>query len=151
MPRISEDLDFDIENDDFNIEKFKNDLSNYLTRKIGFNDFTLKSNGRTVLIKFPILRQIGFSDLNDSEMLYLKIDFAQSKGGNTENKVYLRDGFSFIARCYDLNTLFSNKVDAFLNRICKKETFKQKTTKVEMHLTFTGCLMKGEKMELIPN
>ena len=80
MPRISEDLDFDIENDDFNIEKFKNDLSNYLTRKIGFNDFTLKSNGRTVLIKFPILRQIGFSDLNDSEMLYLKIDFAQSKG-----------------------------------------------------------------------
>lgn len=120
LPRISEDLDFDIENADFDIEKFQNDLSDYLTKKIGFNDFSLKSNGQAVLIKLPILRQIGFADLNDSEMLYLKIDFAPSKGGKTENKVYLRDGFSFIARCYDLNTLFLNKIDAFLNRIYKK-------------------------------
>lgn len=129
LPRISEDLDFDIENNNFDIEKFQSDLSDYLTKKIGFNDFSLKSNGRTVLIKFPILRQIGFADLNDSEVLYLEIDFVQSKGGKTENKVYIRDGFSFIARCYDLNTLFINKVDAFLNRIYKKGNIQKENYK----------------------
>ncbi|MFA6074140.1 MAG: nucleotidyl transferase AbiEii/AbiGii toxin family protein [Candidatus Woesearchaeota archaeon] len=120
LPRISEDLDFNVENDDFDYKKFQKDLSDYFIKQIGFSNFSLKFNGRTVLIKFPILREIGFAGSNDSEVLYLKIDFAPSNGGKTEDKAYIKDGFSFIARCYDLNTLFINKVDAFLNRIYKR-------------------------------
>lgn len=150
LPRISEDLDFDIENADFDIEKFQNDLSDYLTKKIEFKDFSLKSNGQTVLIKLPVLRQIGFADLNDSEMLYLKIDFAPSKGDKTENKVYLRDGFSFIARCYDLNTLFVNKVDAFLNRIYKKGSTQKENYKGRDAFDVYWMVSEGRKNGIDP-
>src|SRR3989344_1624855 len=120
LPRISEDLDFNIDAKKFDFELFQEELTKYFVEKIGFYNFSLKFNSRTVLIKFPILREIGFAGLNDSEILYLKIDFAFNNEGQTVNKVYLAEGFSFIARCYDLNTLFVNKVDAYLNRVYKK-------------------------------
>lgn len=128
LPRISEDLDFNIETKEFDIEnsyffeKFQEELTKYFVENIGFRDFSLKFNGRTILIKFPILREINFAGPNDSEVLYLKLDFAFSSKGQTINKAYINDGFSFIARCYDLNTLFINKVDAYLNRVYKKGT-----------------------------
>jgi len=120
LPRISEDLDFNIEDKNFDFEKFQEDLSKYFAEKIGFKKFSLKFNGSTILIKFPILRDIDFAGPNDSEVLYLKLDFALINKGKTDNRTYIKDGFSFIARCYDFNTLFVNKIDAFLNRIYKK-------------------------------
>lgn len=108
------------EDKDFDFEKFQIDLSKYFVEKIGFNNFSLKFNGKTILIKFPILREIDFAGPNDSEVLYLKLDFAYANKGTTQNKPYISDGFSFIAKCYDLNTLFINKVDAYLNRVYKK-------------------------------
>lgn len=120
LPRISEDLDFNTENKEFDIQKFMGELSDYFTKTISFNKFDLKLKNKTVTIKFPILRDIGFAGPNDSEVLYLKIDFAFSDLSKTVNKVYTEDGFSFIARCYDLDTLFINKVDAFLNRVYKR-------------------------------
>lgn len=120
LPRISEDLDFNYQNTDFDFEQFQTDLKNYFVKNIGFKNFSLKFNGRTILIKFPILREVGFAGANDSDVLYLKLDFALVNKGNTQNKAYINNGFSFIAKCYDLNTLFINKVDAYLNRVYKK-------------------------------
>ncbi len=120
LPRISEDLDFNFEESDFNFEKFQKDLSDYFIKKLKFDKFSLKFSHKTVLIKFPILREIGFAGPNESEVLYLKIDFAQSDKGKTVIKPFTSNGFTFFARCYDLNTLFVNKVDAYLNRIYKR-------------------------------
>lgn len=120
LQRISEDLDFNYTNTDFNFDQFQSDLTNYFIKKIGFKNFSLKFNGKTILIKFPVLREIGFSGPNDSEILHLKLDFAVSDKGQTVKKVYSGDGFSFIARCYDLDTMFLNKVDAYLNRVYKR-------------------------------
>lgn len=120
LPRISEDLDFNIEDKEFDFKEFQNSLSDFFVKKMGFNKFSLKFKNKTVLIKFPILRDIDFAGPNESEVLYLKIDFAFENKGKTASKVYTENGFSFIARCYDLDTLFINKVDAYLNRVYKR-------------------------------
>jgi len=122
LERISEDLDFDIEGKYFDFITFQKDLSDYFIKKIAFKKFSLKFNKKTVFIKFPILREIGFAGPNDSEILFLRLDFSfnETKKSQTEKRVYAKEGFTFIARCYDFNTLFANKVDAFLNRTYKK-------------------------------
>lgn len=129
LPRISEDLDFNYINSDFNFEQFQIDLTNYFARNIGFKNFSLKFNGRTILIKFPILREVGFAGTNESDFLYLKLDFALVKNGTTQNKAYINNGFSFIAKCYDLNTLFINKVGAYLNGVYKKGSLQTESFK----------------------
>ncbi|WKZ25594.1 MAG: nucleotidyl transferase AbiEii/AbiGii toxin family protein [bacterium] len=150
LPRISEDLDFNYENADFNFDDFQNDLNKYLIKQVGFSNFSLKFNGRTVLIKLPILREVGFAGSNDSEVLYLKIDFAQSKGGNTNSKAYTKNGFSFIAKCYDLDTLFVNKVDAFLNRVYKRGNIQKVNFKGRDAFDIYWMFNDGRKLGLDP-
>lgn len=150
LPRISEDLDFNYENADFNFEVFQKDLSDYFTKYLGFNNFSLKFNGRTILIKFPILREIGFAGSNDSEVLYLKIDFALSESGDTNIKAFTKNGFSFIARCYDLNTLFVNKVDVFLNRVYKKGKIQKLNFKGRDAFDVYWMLNDGMKLGINP-
>ncbi len=120
LPRISEDLDFNYEGETFDFEKFQMDLSNYFIKQLGFDKFSLKFNHKTVLIKFPILREVGFANSNESEVLHLKIDFAQNISGKTVIKPFTSNGFTFFAKCYDMNTLFVNKIDAFLNRVYRR-------------------------------
>lgn len=122
LPRLSEDLDFDIEKDkDFNVENFSRNLSDYFTKKLKFNDFFIKlaNNKRTIYLKFPILREIGLSiSQGESDILHVRIDF--SKNTKTYNNVTISnktyENLSFTIRRYAIEDLFAGKISAILTR-----------------------------------
>ena len=122
LPRISEDLDFDIEDLDFDFEQFQKDLKEYFIKDLQYKDLDIKFKNQTVYLKFPILREIGFSGQSDTDILFLRLDFAFNKSGNfkVENQLFSAYDFSFLAKTYDFPTLMANKINAFLTREYKK-------------------------------
>ena len=82
----------------------------------------MKLKNLTVFLKFPVLREIGFATANDSDILFLRLDFSFNKDRNfnTEPQLFSAYDFSFLARTYDFPTLFANKIAAFLTRQYKK-------------------------------
>jgi len=122
LPRISEDLDFDIEEKVFNFGIFQNDLKNYFTESLSYRDFDLKLKNETVFLRLPVLKEIGFSTQNETDILFLRVDFAFNKSRNfaTEKQIFSGYDFSFLARTYDFSTLVANKTAAFLTREYKK-------------------------------
>lgn len=121
LNRLSEDLDFDYE-DDLDLEKLQKDLKDYFNKKLGVKDLSFKVKNYTIFIKLPVLREIGFAGPNDSEILMIRIDFAAKRPNKpeTEYKEFIYNGFSFVGRLYNFKSLFLNKTDAFLNRIFKR-------------------------------
>ena len=122
LPRISEDLDFDIEEKSFDFEQFQKDLKEYFVKDLQYKDLDLKLKNQTIFLKFPVLKEIGFSGQSDTDILFLRLDFAFDKNGNfkTENQLFSAYDFSFLAKTYDFPTLFANKISAFLTREYKK-------------------------------
>lgn len=131
LPRLSEDLDFDIKDKDFDFLKFQSDLKNYFIKDLQYKDISLKFKNNTIMIKFPVLREIGYSGLNDTDILFLRLDFSFNYkiGFGEEKKLYSEGDFSFLANCYDFKTLMINKIDAFLNRTYKKGNNQQESFK----------------------
>lgn len=110
LPRLSEDLDFDFENY-FNPQKFSVDVGNYFVKQLQYREMQTKLSGREniLFLKFP----------ND---LFVRCDFSKNlslKFGE-ENRLLAAQNFTFIAKGYDLPTLFANKITAFLKREFKK-------------------------------
>lgn len=123
LPRLSEDLDFDIENmDTFDMSLFVKDLSDYFIKKIKFDKFSIKvaKNQRTIYLKLPILKEIGLPiSRSDSNILHLRLDFAPV----AKNIVYKTDvstksthNLSFLVRHFQLPELFTGKLSAILTR-----------------------------------
>ena len=128
LPRISEDLDFDIEDGysidgtSFDFDKLQKDLKGYFTRDMQYKNVSLKFKNQTVFLKFPVLREIGFATESDSDILFLRLDFSVNKDKNyiVENQLFSAYDFSFLAKTYDFGTLFANKIAAFLTREYRK-------------------------------
>lgn len=122
LPRLSEDLDFDIENQKlFDILKFSKDLGIYLREKKKFDKFSLKISGnkRTLYIKMPILMDIGFPiNKSDSNILHLRLDFAYLGKNDFGVKVTSKSArnLTFLVRSYELPELFAGKLAAILTR-----------------------------------
>lgn len=131
LPRLSEDLDFNIKDKTFDFLKFQSDLKNYFIKDLQYKDVNLKFKNKTIMIKFPVLREIGFSGLSDTDILFLRLDFSfgYKKEFGEERKLYSEGDFSFLANCYDFKTLMINKIDAFLNRTYKKGSNQQESFK----------------------
>ncbi|TSC86288.1 MAG: Uncharacterized protein G01um101416_711 [Microgenomates group bacterium Gr01-1014_16] len=122
LPRISEDLDFDVIDASFDFDEFEKDLKGYFTKDLQYKDLDLKFKNQTIFLKFPVLREIGFSTASDSDILFLRLDFSFNKDKNfgTESQLFSSYDFSFLAKTYDFSTLFANKITAFLTREYKK-------------------------------
>jgi len=122
LPRISEDLDFDIEGDNFDFERFQKDLKEYFAKDLQYKDLDLRFKNQTLFLKFPVLDEIGFSAKGDSNVLFLRLDFSFNKDPSfgTQTQLFSAYDFSFLARTYDLGTLFANKIAAFLTREYKR-------------------------------
>lgn len=117
LPRLSEDLDFDYR-DEFDISAFAERVREYFVSTWQEKKVTTKisGNGRTVYIKFPILEELGLG--RPGEVLFVRCDFSQDTVGDAgleTNSISTRD-LTFFVRNYDLPTLFSNKIRAFLTR-----------------------------------
>jgi predicted nucleotidyltransferase component of viral defense system len=122
LPRISEDLDFDIDGKSFDFDKFQKDLEEYFVRDLQYKNLDLKFKNLTVFLKFPVLKEIGFSSASDTDILFLRLDFSFNKDSNfgIENQLFSAYDFSFLAKTYDFGTLFANKIAAFLTREYKR-------------------------------
>ncbi|MDO8512409.1 MAG: nucleotidyl transferase AbiEii/AbiGii toxin family protein [bacterium] len=116
LPRLSEDLDFDFLSK-FSVSKFADDLKKYFWETLQYKQAETKisGNGNTVFIKLPVLKSLGFSN---EEVLFVRCDFSEESLGSYKletSSLSTRD-FTFFVRNYNLETLFANKIRAFLNR-----------------------------------
>lgn len=124
LPRLSEDLDFDVKNyQDFSFEKFVSNLNSYFKSKLQFERLNIKIAGKNkiVYLEFPILQEIGFpvSRGKPSEnTLFLRVDLAPVLGKSYHEEVMLKStaDFSFLIRRYSLSDLFAGKIAAVLKR-----------------------------------
>lgn len=135
LPRLSEDLDFDIENfQKFSLKNFLLDLNNYFVRNLQFSNCNTKvaGNQRTIYLKFPILKDIGIIiGQAETNVLFVRIDLAGVVGKAYKTEVSIKStyNFSFLMRRYSLPDLFAGKLAAILiheayDAKVKKERFK---------------------------
>ena len=122
LPRLSEDLDFDIEKgESFNIGLFITDLKDYFVKKLQFSKLEIKmaNSQRTIYLKFPILSDLGMSlGKGDSIILHVRINPVQAP--ETDYKVGISvkstPNLSFLIRRYSSEDLFAGKLSAILTR-----------------------------------
>jgi len=123
LPRLSEDLDFVNMEGDFDIGKLGRDLADHFN---GHTDIkaTVSTQKFRVMLKFPILRELGLAGAADSDMLMLKIEVFNDDGLLRDCKVeavpLFKANRSIIVRTFDLPTLMATKVRAVLHRKWKK-------------------------------
>jgi predicted nucleotidyltransferase component of viral defense system len=120
LPRLSEDLDFDVPFA-FDPAEFARDVQAHVTGTLQFSRMTTKISGseQSVFLVFPILKQLGLvSSSSDSPNLFLRCDLAREETGLYGVQVSpLSTGHSlFFVQAYDLPTLFGDKLAAFLGR-----------------------------------
>jgi hypothetical protein len=119
LPRLSEDLDFDFR-ESFDSQILLHDLEEYFKKHYKFNEIelALKQRGNQIVLKFPVLQKLGLAKGNESNLLYVKLDFSKNPSKyfdlqTTSKSMY---GFNFVAKHYDLPSLMSGKIHAILMR-----------------------------------
>jgi hypothetical protein len=119
LPRLSEDLDFDFQ-ESFDSQILLYGLEEYFKKHYKFNEIELavKQRGNQVVLKFPVLHKLGLAKSNESNLLYVKLDFLKNPSKyfdlqTTSKSMY---GFNFAAKHYDLPSLMSGKIHAILIR-----------------------------------
>lgn len=123
LPRLSEDLDFVDIHGDIDIEKIGNDFSIYFNNETDLK-VTVSTQKFRVMLKFPILKELGLAKEGDSDLLILKIEVFRDDGTLRECKVEAVPLFkvnrSIILKSFDLSTLMSTKIRAILHRKWEK-------------------------------
>ena len=127
--RLSEDLNLDYLTKDFKYKIFSEELLNYF-KQLGIKKLkcSLKSNGKIILVKFPILFSLGLasSAKRETDLLHLKVEPEKNNYSSygTEVAPIASENLFFVVRHYDFPTLFSNKIGAILGR--KEKIFHDK-------------------------
>lgn len=128
LDRLSEDLDFD---HDFslNINKFALETKNYFSSQLKYKNVNIKiaRNKQTVFFKLPLLKDLGLYQDGTPEDLFVRCDFSPqtSKEYGLNNGMITAGKFKFLVKAYDLETLFTNKIIAFLSRSFYKGKFQK--------------------------
>jgi len=119
LPRLSEDLDFDY-SIEIDTAKLIDDLEAYFKKQFQYRKITLslKQRGSQIILKFPVLHNLMLANADESDILYVKLDFEKNPSKFydlliTSKSIY---GFNFVARHYDLSSLMSGKLHAILFR-----------------------------------
>jgi len=121
LPRLSEDLDFDVINSDFQMHDLDQGITKHFKETLGFKEFVTKlaGNSRTLYLKFPILDRImpHFNN-SDSPILFLRFDIADAVGTKYQTDISTKSSgsFAFVIRHYALPDLFAGKIAAILQR-----------------------------------
>lgn len=127
LPRLSEDLDFDVRKPVV-LANFAKDLEEYVSQTLSYKAVTTKisRNEQTVLLKFPkLLKEVGFTQsASESEQLIVRCDLSLERLGKyqTEVRPVIIADMAFFVQSYDLQTLFANKIIAFLKRSFFRES-----------------------------
>ncbi|MFQ5493447.1 MAG: nucleotidyl transferase AbiEii/AbiGii toxin family protein [Candidatus Dojkabacteria bacterium] len=119
LERLSEDLDFDTVGK-VNTKDLAHGLNDFFTKELQFGDISIsvKQQGKQVLLKFPVLMQLGPADPGESDYLYIKCDIEPAIGSSYKTILSSKTahGYSFVALHYDLRSLFAGKIVAILTR-----------------------------------
>ncbi|MFA6077287.1 MAG: nucleotidyl transferase AbiEii/AbiGii toxin family protein, partial [Candidatus Paceibacterota bacterium] len=119
LPRLSEDLDFVDIHGDIDIKKIGLDLSVYFNKQTDLK-VAVSTQKFRVMLKFPILKELGLAKEGDSDLLILKIEVFRDDGLLRECKVEAVPLFkvnrSIIVKAFNLSTLMSTKIRAVLHR-----------------------------------
>jgi predicted nucleotidyltransferase component of viral defense system len=119
--RLSEDLDLDYLTKNFKYKIFSEELLNYF-KQLGIENLqcSLKSNGKIIVVKFPILFFLKLTNnaKQETDLLHLKIEIEKNNypSYNIEVAPIATENLFFVVRHYDFPTLFSNKIGAILGR-----------------------------------
>lgn len=118
LPRLSEDLDFDVE-EAVDAYTFAADAQSYIRRSLHYSPVRTKVSGNSmsVVLIFPVLKHLGLVHSSaDSPNLFLRCDLAHDHVGlYGDQRLPLSTGKTmFFVRAYDLPTLFGNKLAAFI-------------------------------------
>jgi len=151
LPRLSEDLDFDLldaaqttktTGEDslktdiktglqaLSLEQMADDLQNQFQDKYLLPLQTKIQGEQRIYLKFPLLQELGLAKADESNLLYVKLEFSQSQLRNPdlELSAVSKYGFNFVARHYSLPVLMAGKINALLNRIW----FKGKNNEIDI-------------------
>lgn len=120
-PRLSEDLDFDLEKKEFenlDLKKLSEGIKDFLEKKYSIK-IQVKCQGKArIYLKFPILNELGLTRGNESDYLFVKVEPSQSPYQKSKKELtpVSRFGFNFLARHYSLPFLMTGKLNAIFNR-----------------------------------
>jgi len=148
LPRLSEDLDFDIKNyDSFDIKVFCQSLSDYFKKKLQYKNFSYKiaKNKMQVYLKFPIMEELGLKKNSaESSILFLRLDLNPVVASNYNEEVSLIsvDNFNFIINRYSVSDLFASKLSAIVERTFAKGKNNQITFKGRDYFDLIWFLQK---------
>ena len=155
LPRLSEDLDFNYE-EKLDLDKFASGLEKHFKEDLQFSDLSIKKGPalRSLFLKFAVLQKLGYSkNRAESDILLVRLDFHpnESEFFKTETSTVSGEEFFFIARRYDLSTLFANKIIALLERVYKKGPQQTESFKGRDVFDLFWFLEQGIKTGLKPN
>jgi hypothetical protein len=148
LPRLSENLDFDYFRE-IDTTELIDDLEAYFKKQFQYRKITLslKQRGSQIILKFPVLHNLGLAKADESDILYVKLDFANNPSRFydlliTSKSIY---GFNFVARHYDLPSLMSGKLHAILLRERLTGTDNSEIVKGRDYFDFLWFLKKSIK------
>lgn len=119
LNRLSEDLDFDFI-EKFSIAQFALATKKYFQTIVDYQKlrYSIADNKHSVYFKFPILKDLKLYPNRTPEDIFVRCDFSQEEKGSyqLDQSLISAGNFQFFVNCYDLPTLFANKIVAFLKR-----------------------------------
>jgi len=131
LQRLSEDLDFIDETKKVKIPKLARDLEDYFLRRTDLPVKTTVQKFR-IYLKFPILRDLGVSTREETDMLFLKVevysDFDFCESYKTDIRPIFKFNRSVLIKTLDMSTLMATKIRAILFRKWEKTDKQGKTT-----------------------
>lgn len=121
LPRLSEDLDFDLGSRDFrylDLKKMGAELAAYFKKDFLVAPSYRAQGASRLYLKFPILKELGLAYGKNSDFLYVKIEpgASQFKTPETELTPVSSYGFNFLIKNYNLKFLMTGKIIAILER-----------------------------------
>lgn len=155
LPRLSEDLDFVDIKGDMDIRKLAHGLANYFNNS---TDLTVSVSTQKfrVLLKFPLLKELGIADESESDLLFLKIEVFRGDGllANCSIEVVplFKMNRSIIVKTFDLSTLMATKIRAVLHRKWEKTSKSGETlaaVKGRDYFDLMWYLRKGVKPNML--
>jgi predicted nucleotidyltransferase component of viral defense system len=123
LPRLSEDLDFVDLKKKIKIPKLAENIEKHFKEN---TDLGLKATVQKfrIYLKFPILKELGLSRENETDLLFLKIEIFNSfdfcKKYKTQMVPLFKFNKSILVRTFDLPTLMATKISAILYRKWEK-------------------------------
>ena len=123
LQRLSEDLDFIDETKNISIPKLAKDLEDYFSKRTDLEVATTVQKFR-IYLKFPILRDLGISTREETDVLFLKVEvfseFDFCEQYTTDIRPIFKYNRSILIKTLDLATLMATKIRAILFRKWEK-------------------------------